>query len=38
METLGTTISRISSKTKLIPWGHPKREENLEKVNDGFLP
>jgi hypothetical protein len=38
MKTLGIMISIISSKTKLIPWGHPKREENLEKVNDGFLP
>ena len=24
METLGTMISRISSKTRHIPWGHPK--------------
>ena len=38
METLGTKISIISSKTNLIPWGHPKIEENLEEVNDGFLP
>ena len=37
METRGTMISRISSKTRHIPWGHPKiNKKTLRRLTMDF--